>query len=65
MDDRKEKNEQLAFGLGDIFDVQMKKDLTLLTIRHYNNEILNKLSAGKKILLRQQTTETIQLLMQD
>jgi aspartate kinase len=64
MDDRKEKNEKLAFGLADIFDVQMRNDLTLLTIRHYNNEIVNKLTAGKKILLRQQTTETIQLLME-
>jgi aspartate kinase len=64
MDDRKEKNEKLAFGLADIFDVQMRNDLTLLTIRHYNNEIVNKLTTGKKILLRQQTTETIQLLME-
>jgi aspartate kinase len=64
MDDKTEKNEKLAFGVSEIFDVQIKKDLTLLTIRHYNNEIVDKLTAGKTILLRQQTTDTIQMLMQ-
>ena len=64
MDDKTEKNEKLAFGVSEIFDVQIKKDLTLLTIRHYNNEIVDKLTEGKTILLRQQTTDTIQMLMQ-
>jgi aspartate kinase len=64
MDDKKEKNEKLAFGVSEIFDVKVQKDLTLLTIRHYNKEIVNKLTEGKEILLRQQTTDTIQMLMQ-
>jgi aspartate kinase len=64
MDDKTEKNEKLAFGVSEIFDVQVKKDLTLLTIRHYNKEIVDKLTQGKTILLRQQTTDTIQMLME-
>jgi len=64
MDDKTEKNEKLAFGVSEIFDVQVKKDLTLLTIRHYNKDIVDKLTQGKKILLRQQTTDTIQMLME-
>ena len=62
MDDKKEKNERLAFGVSEIFDVQMTKELTLITIRHYNEDIVKKLTANKKILLRQQTTDTVQLL---
>ena len=64
MDDKTEKNEKLAFGVSEIFDVQVKKDLTLLTIRHYDKDIVDKLTQGKTILLRQQTTDTIQMLMQ-
>ena len=64
LDDRSEKIEKLAFEVAEIFDVQLIKELTLLTIRHYTQEIVEKLTRGKTILLRQQTTETIQLLMQ-
>jgi len=64
LDDRIEKIEKLAFEVSEIFDVQVLKNLTLLTIRHYNREIFEKLTQGKTILLRQQTTDTIQMLMQ-
>jgi aspartate kinase len=63
LDDRPDKIEKLAFEVGEIFDVQVTKGLTLLTIRHYNKETVDKLSNGKSILLRQQTVDTIQLLM--
>ena len=64
LDDRAEKIEKLAFEVADIFDIEVMKGLTLLTIRHYNKEIVDKLTQGKTILLRQQTVDTIQLLMQ-
>jgi aspartate kinase len=64
LDDRAEKIEKLAFEVADIFDVEVMKGLTLLTIRHYNKPIVDKLTEGKTILLRQQTVDTIQLLMQ-
>jgi aspartate kinase len=63
LDDRPDKIEKLALEVSQIFDVQVVKDLTLLSVRHYNNEIVGKLTGGKSILLRQQTTDTIQLLM--
>ena len=63
LDDRQEKIEQLALEASSIFDVQVKKGLSLVTIRHYNKELFEKLSGGKNILLRQQTPETIQVLM--
>jgi aspartate kinase len=64
LDDRPEKIEKLAFEVSEIFDVQVIKDLSLLTIRHYNKDVFEKLTLGKTILLRQQTTDTIQMLMQ-
>lgn len=64
LDDRIDKIEKLAFEVSDIFDVKVMKDLTLLTIRHYSKETVQKLTEGKTILLRQQTTDTIQMLMQ-
>jgi aspartate kinase len=64
LDDRPEKIEKLAFEVSEIFDVQVMKELSLLTIRHYNKDIFEKLTQGKTILLRQQTTDTIQMLMQ-
>ena len=63
VDDLDEKIEKLALMASEIFDVQIEKDLTLLTIRHYNAEIINNLSKDKNILLEQKTKDTIQMLM--
>jgi len=59
LDDRPEKIDKLAFEVSEIFDVQVMKGLSLLTIRHYNKEVFEKLTQGKIMLLRQQTTDTI------
>lgn len=63
LDDRGEKIEQLALEASGIFDVQVTKNLTLLTIRHYSQEIFETLTKNKQIILRQQTPETVQVLM--
>jgi aspartate kinase len=63
LDDRPEKIEKLAFEASSVFDVEVIKGLKLLTIRHYHKDIFEKLTAGKTILLRQQTPETIQVLL--
>ena len=62
LDDRSEKIEQLAAKASEIFDVQVERDLTLLTIRHYNTAILEEMTEGKNVLLTQQTKETVQVL---
>jgi aspartate kinase len=64
LDDKPEKIEKLALEASGLLDVTVMKDLSLLTIRHYNNEIFEKLAGGKKILLRQQTQDTVQVLIQ-
>ena len=62
LDDRSEKIEQLAAAASIIFDVQVEKNLSLLTIRHFNNELLTQMTSGKQIILKQQTPETVQVL---
>ena len=62
-DDHAEKIEKLAADASVIFDVEVEKNLTLLTIRHYNEKTIRELTAGKKIVLEQKTEETIQVLM--
>ncbi len=62
LDDRSEKIEQLAAACSEIFDVQVEKGLSLLTIRHYNNELLSKMISNKQVILKQQARETVQMV---
>jgi aspartate kinase len=64
VDDRPEKVEAFALEAAALFDVVVTKNLTLLTIRHYTPEILNHLVGDTPLLLKQQTTETVQVLFQ-
>jgi aspartate kinase len=63
VDDRTEKIEKLALEASKIFEVQIMKGLNLLSIRHFNNELYEKLTAGRNILLKQENPDTIQVLM--
>lgn len=63
LDDKPDKIEKLALKASGIFDVQIEKGLTLLTIRHYNSTKLDELTKGKSIVLKQQSPETVQVLM--
>lgn len=64
LDDWAEKIEKLALEASAILEVQVMRDLSLLTIRHYNKQVFEKLTAGCKILLQQQSPETVQVLIQ-
>lgn len=64
-DDNPEKIEKVALKTSEIFDVQLERNLTLLTIRHYTGEFLNNLTKNKTIVLQQKTTDTIQMLMRE
>ncbi|HAO47714.1 MAG TPA: aspartate kinase, partial [Chitinophagaceae bacterium] len=55
--------EKLALSAAAIFNVQVEKNLTLLTIRHYSREKYEELTKGKNVLLMQRTPETVQVLM--
>jgi aspartate kinase len=63
LDDKADKIEKLALSASEIFDVQVEKNLVLLTIRHYKENLLESMTIGKQIKLRQQSPETVQVLM--
>ncbi len=58
-----EKIERLVNEASQFFDVELEKGLTLLTIRHYQRDLLDKMTAGRKIVLQQRSPETVQTLM--
>ncbi|HET6768267.1 MAG TPA: aspartate kinase [Chitinophagaceae bacterium] len=64
LDDRADKIEKLALAASKFFDINVTKGLTLLTIRHYTTQLYEKLTEGKKMLLQQRTTDTVQALLQ-
>jgi len=61
-DNRIEKIDQLAAAASSFFDVQVEKNLELLTIRHHTKAIAEELTDKKEIILQQQTPETLQYL---
>lgn len=63
LDDRADKIEKIALASSDFLDVQVIKGLSLLTIRHYTKEMLEEVTKGKSVLLRQQTPDTVQMLL--
>ncbi|MFS4482436.1 aspartate kinase [Hyunsoonleella sp. 2307UL5-6] len=44
------------------FSVTCHKNVSLYTIRHYNNDVLKKLEDNKNVLLKQLTQETVQIV---
>lgn len=62
MDDKADKTDQFAAQASSLFDVQLEKNLHLLTIRHYNETLVDKMLEGREIVLLQKTKDTIQAL---
>lgn len=63
LDDNPEKLEKLAHKAGELFDIQIEKGLSLLTIRHYTERVIEEQAAQKTRVLLQQTPETVQILV--
>ncbi len=63
IDDRADKIQHLAFAGDNLFDIQIERGLELLTIRHYNQTLLEELTAGKNVVLEQKSRETVQFVM--
>ncbi len=62
LDDRPDKIEKLALAASELFDVELEKNLAMLTVRHYTNKEMTELVDGKKVKLLQQTPETLQVI---
>lgn len=54
--------EKLLQHLKAKFNVTCNKNVSLYTIRHFNNDALRALEAGKTILLKQLTQQTVQIV---
>ena len=63
MDDADQKIQEISQEVSEMFDVSVQKNLTLLTIRHYTDAMIEQLSGNKEIILEQKTKDTVQLLM--
>ena len=64
-DGHEEKTGQIAADASLLFDVDVERDLSLLTVRHYDDETILKLTAGKTIILEQRTPETMQAIFRN
>lgn len=62
VDNRPEKIKEITQLLSENFSIKQISNLDLLTIRHYNEHILNRELATKVIRLTQKTRSTIQVL---
>ena len=64
IDNRADKITELTAALIADYKVLTNENVSLLTIRHFTPEIVDKLTGGKKILLKQETRKTLQVVMQ-
>ncbi|MFK8038450.1 MAG: aspartate kinase [Crocinitomicaceae bacterium] len=61
--DDKYNLDQLITNLSNDFNVTHIKELQLLTIRHFNDETIERLTANKSIILTQKTAETARIIL--
>ena len=64
-DGHAEKTGKIAADASLFFDVDVERDLSLLTIRHYDNATIDRLTEGKNIILEQRTPETLQAVIRN
>ncbi|MBK7148247.1 MAG: aspartate kinase [Bacteroidetes bacterium] len=65
VDFKKEKIDNAIAQLQNDFSITSNDGLSLLTIRHYNQGIIDKLTKEKDTLLRQMSRTTIQVLLRE
>ncbi len=62
-DDHADKIDAIALAASTIFDVEVERNLSLLTIRHYDAASIERFTKNKTVVLEQKTPATVQLLM--
>ncbi len=63
--DADDKVQKFVDSIGDEFKVVIDRGLELITIRHYQKDILENLKRGKIILLEERIRKTVQMVTKD
>jgi len=63
LEDKHNKFDLLLDTLKDKFKIETQKDVSLYTIRHFTPEAIEKIEKGNKVLLKQLTKETVQIVV--
>jgi len=63
--DKYSKLEELLAKLRSVFKVSWNENVTLYTVRHASVKEIRALSEGKKVLLKQESRETVQLVTKE
>jgi aspartate kinase len=63
VDYNEQKISELYKALQYVFDIRYNKDLTMITIKNYDQKTIDELSEGKNILLEQKTRNTYQIVV--
>lgn len=65
LDDQDHKIDALISTLQDQFNIRYNRNLTLITIRHFTDEIISRFNANTKVLLEQRSRNTVQLVVRE
>lgn len=63
LDNKVSKIKALIEELKDEFDIKLEEGLELLTIRHYDEDTIQRFLPGRKVILEERTDEVVQLLL--
>lgn len=63
VDQKKVKRKQLLELFQKEYEVKYNEDLSLVTIRHYDEETINQVTQGKEVLLQQRTRHTARFIL--
>ena len=63
VDDNELLLDNLRQQLGGSYRLRYNRGLRLITVRYYNEEVVNRVVAGRRILLQQRSRNTVQLLV--
>ena len=65
LDEKKTNISNILYLFSESYNVRYNEGLELVTIRHYNQETIDKISKGKEILLQQRTRQTARFVLKE